>query len=172
MSHEIPADLLAAFSRFVEDNLGLHFPEKRYADLERGLRAAADDLGICDPASWARDLMQSCWSKEKIELLAAHLTVGETYFLRDAKAFEALETTVIPAILRAPERRGRSLRVWSAACCTGEEPYSLALILSRMCPALVGTPVSILATDINPRFLQKACAGIYGRWSFRCIPTI
>ena len=166
-----PPETLAAFSRFVEARLGLHFPLNRLSDLERGLKGLAADLGFDDAEACARHLMASPRiSLPQMELLAAHLTIGETYFFRDPKAFEALETIALPALLRARAGGPKRLRFWSAGCCTGEEAYSLAIAVSRALGRHSGWQATILATDLNPRFLQKAEAGIYGPWSFRALP--
>lgn len=96
----------------------------------------------------------------------AQLTIGETYFFRNAAHFAALRERVLPELL---ERRAGvgSLRLWSAGCATGEEPYSLAMALADALPASPPWQVSILATDLNPQFLERARAALYGAWSFR-----
>jgi chemotaxis protein methyltransferase CheR len=106
----------------------------------------------------------------QIEVLASHLTVGETYFFREKKSLEALEDHILPELLRARRGAERRLRIWSAGCCTGEEPYSVAMLLDRLIPDAKAWNVTILATDINPRFLRKAAEGVYGEWSFRDTP--
>jgi chemotaxis protein methyltransferase CheR len=104
-------------------------------------------------------------------VLADHLTVGETYFFREPRTFEILADTILPELIR--QRRGdqRRLRIWSAACCTGEEPYSIAMVLHQAIPDLADWNITLLATDINPRFLRKAERGIFGSWSFRDTPA-
>jgi chemotaxis protein methyltransferase CheR len=64
----------------------------------------------------------------------------------------------------------KRLRVWSAGCCTGEEAYSIAMTIRRVIPDIADWQVTILATDINTKFLHKAAEGIYGQWSFRGVP--
>ena len=108
--------------------------------------------------------------KEQVESLLARLTVGETYFFREPKAFDAFETIVLPALARAKESTGRRLRIWSAGCCTGEEAYSIAISIERALPDFAEWDVTILGTDINAHFLQKAETGSYGPWSFRAVP--
>jgi chemotaxis protein methyltransferase CheR len=157
-------------SQSIGQNLGLHFPEGKWPDLRRALEKAAPSLGF--------DSIQSCanWfvgtnDPSRIERLIQFLTVGETHFFRDTKLFQALEEKFLPEIVNM--RRGlndRSLRIWSAGCATGEEPYSLAIVLSRMLPDLFGWNITILATDINREFLNKAEKGVYGDWSFRSVP--
>lgn len=88
------------------------------------------------------------------------ITTNETQFFREPKQFEFLEEVAIPAWKEAAERkeRGRTLRVWSAACSTGEEPYSLAMLLLAH---FEGWNVEILATDLSTRVLETARAGIW-----------
>ena len=171
MTPALDPELLAAVSQSVEAQLGLHYPPERWGDLERGLRGAATDLGFESMEKCARELALARLGREQIDSLAAHLTVGETYFFRDPAVFEALASHVIPALVE--ERRGcaKRLRIWSAGCCTGEEPYSIAIALRRAIPDLDDWQITILATDINPRFLHKAVAGVYGQWSFRGVPA-
>jgi chemotaxis protein methyltransferase CheR len=65
----------------------------------------------------------------------------------------------------------KRLRIWSAGCCTGEEPYSIAILLSRLIPDLTNWNITLLGTDINQRFLRKASEGIYSKWSLRETPA-
>ena len=163
----LPEPLLETFSRFVEERAGLHFPRERWRDLERGLRATAGELGFADAAQCALALLSPHAKQDHIGLLLARLTVGETYFFREMKAFEVLERKVLPELILARRATGRRLRIWSAGCCTGEEAYSIAIVLSRVLPDLEEWEITILGTDINAQFLKKAAAGIYGQWSFR-----
>lgn len=160
-------------SDFVADTMGLHFPPERLPDLQRGLAAAAVDLGFDDAESCADQMLAAAPSRDDLRVLASHLTVGETYFFRDEALFDRLSTTVVPALVRAREHQhgDRRLRLWSAGCCTGEEAYSLAILLHRVIPDLARWYVSILATDINLRFLRTATTGVYGEWSFRNAPA-
>ncbi|MBB5347912.1 tetratricopeptide repeat protein [Desulfoprunum benzoelyticum] len=162
--------LLARLSDFVETRLGLHFPPERLGDLERAISSAASEFGFATIDSCIEWLLATALSHRQIETLASHLTVGETYFFRDRRVFDILETQVLPAIIDSRRGRDQHLRIWSAACSSGEEPYSLAILLSRMIPDLNDWEISILATDISPVSLKKAAAGVYGEWSFRETP--
>src|SRR5688572_19028122 len=122
MRHTFPEDLLTKFGRFVETRIGLHIPQGRLVDLERGARAAAKEVGWTDAEAFARHLLQAPVSQELEDLLAAHLTIGETYFYRDPRAFEVFEKEVLPEVVRNRLGKEKRLRIWSAACCTGEEP--------------------------------------------------
>ena len=157
-------------SALIADRLGLHFPPERWDDLQRGLAGAAREFGFDDPAACADSLLSVSPTKEQIQVLASHLTIGETYFFRERATLQALSESVLPELIRSRRGREQRLRLWSAACCSGEEPYSLAILLHQILPDLHDWRVTITATDINARFLQKAAAGVYGEWSFRNAP--
>ncbi|HUW27272.1 MAG TPA: CheR family methyltransferase [Sulfuriferula sp.] len=162
---------MSSLSDFLAAQTGLHFPKKRWGDLERGIVAAACQFGLSDAQACAHWLLSAPLTRSQIEILASHLTVGETYFFREKRSFEALEQHILPALLHAREHSERRLRIWSAGCSTGEEAYSIAMLLDRLIPDYEKLNVTILATDINPAFLGKAAAGMYGEWSFRDTPA-
>lgn len=160
---------LAELGEAIADQMGLHFPAERYRELERGIQSAAAELGFEDADACARWILNSPLTRKQIEILASYLTVGETYFFRDKAGFEALQHFLSELI---DSRRGKheTLRLWSAGCCSGEEPYSIAIWLRETFPELRNWSVTILATDINQSFLRKAVTGVYGQWSFRGTP--
>ncbi len=170
MSQTLSDTLLSRFSEFIGTRMGLHFPKDRWHDLERGLTVAAAESGFTDASEYIQRLLSSPSVKDQIEVLASHLTVGETYFFRDHRTFQLLEDAVLPALIRSREQSERRLRIWTAGCCTGEEPYSIAILLRRLIPEIDTWNITILATDINPRFLQKAAQGVYNHWSLRDTP--
>jgi len=98
---------------------------------------------------------------ECIDLVAIH----ETYFFREMNQLTDFTQELIPEFQQRPHQ-SKTLRIWSAGCSTGEEPYSLAMLLLDV-PALRGWDITILATDISPRVLQQARRGIYRESSFR-----
>jgi chemotaxis protein methyltransferase CheR len=158
-------------SECIAETMGLHFPPERRADLRRGLAGAAEEFGFADIGACAEWLLSAALTKAQVQILASHLTIGETYFFREKKTFDVLAERVLPELVRSRRNREQRLRIWSAACCTGEEPYSLAILLHQIIPDLADWNVTILATDINERFLRKAAAGVYGEWSFRETPA-
>ena len=149
------------------------FPPERRADLQRALAAAAAEFGFADSASCAAEwLLSAPLTRPQLHTLASHLTIGETYFFREPHTFDALAGHILPALIRRRRGRDQRLRLWSAACSfSGEEPYSLAILVRRLLPDWQDWHVKILATDINERFLRKAAAGVYGEWSFRQSPA-
>ena len=170
MTDRIPDTLLLQLSEFVADQIGLDFPRKRWDDLERKICSAAEEFGFNDAQSCARWLLSSPHTKSQIEILASHLTIGETYFFRQKKSFEVLEEHILPELIHSHRGTEQRLRIWSVGCSTGEEPYSLAILLSKLIHDRKDWNITILATDINPHFLTKASEGVYSEWSFRDTP--
>jgi chemotaxis protein methyltransferase CheR len=91
------------------------------------------------------------------------MTTNETFFFRDKVPFEHVRDTILPALIAARARE-RRIRIWCTAAATGQEPYSLAMILKGMNAALAGFRVEIIATDISGDVLEKAKAGIYSQF--------
>jgi chemotaxis protein methyltransferase CheR len=90
------------------------------------------------------------------------MTTNETFFFRDKIPFDHLRETILPALLQARSSR-RSLRIWSAACSTGQEPYSIAMCLKEFA-ALSGWRIEIVATDLSQGVLEKARSGIFSQF--------
>ena len=163
---------LERLSELVALRLGLHFPRERWDVLARGVRSALRELGVHGASpEGGRRLLASPWTRHQAEILAAHLTVGETYFFRDKATMRALTEEILPLLVASGRQGRRRLRIWSAGCASGEEPYSLAILLERLIPDRERWTVTILATDINVVALRKAEAGIYSEWSLRATPT-
>ena len=105
-----------------------------------------------------------------MEVLASHLTIGETYFFRERRSLEILEERIVPDLLRTRPGSSTQLNMWSAGCATGEEPYSIAIMLSELMAPWKYANIEILATDLNTKSLRKASQGTYTEWSFRGTP--
>lgn len=163
-------ELMFETSELIAGRLGLNFPKERWTDLERGLSNAAKELGFKNAEAVAKWCLTNHIDKNQIEILAGHLTIGETYFLREEHSFQLLKTNILPGIIQKRNDTDKRLRIWSAGCCTGEEPYSVAILLNELITDLKNWNISVLATDINPGFLRKAIDGIYSEWSFRNTP--
>ena len=163
--------LLQQISERIERHAGLHFPPARFADLQRGLAQAARESGYRDTHTYAESLLSRDLGNTDLKVLAGSLTIGETHFFRDDRAFEFLETVFLPRLIETKRDGDRCLRIWSAGCATGEEPYSMAILLHRLIPDLKDWHITILGTDINPKVLARAAIGIYTDWSFRDTPA-
>lgn len=167
--HTSPDGLLQEFTELLSERMGLYYPKERWNDLEKKLYPLMRSLGFTDVApciEWLRDHLTL---EQQIAELAYYLTIGETYFFRDARLFTALENEILPAII-ARRQRERKLTIWSAGCCSGEEAYSIAILLHRLIPDLSRWNIRLVGTDINQEFLRKAELGRYHRWSFRSTP--
>lgn len=90
------------------------------------------------------------------------MTTNETFFFRDKLPFDYLKDSILPALVQARAAR-RSIRIWCAACSTGQEPYSIAMVLKEM-PALTGWRTEIVATDLSQAVLEKSKAGIFSQF--------
>lgn len=166
------ADLLAdpyfpRLKALVIDVTGMAF----YADKDADLALiVADRMDHCAIESGAAYLERLQGDGEEMDSLVAELTIGETYFFRHKEQFDALREIILPDIL-ARNASSRRLRIWSAGCATGPEPYTLAILLKREFGAqMLGWHVSILGTDINQKFLARARDGRYDQWAFRATP--
>jgi chemotaxis protein methyltransferase CheR len=160
---------LQGLSDLVAHRFGLHFPPERWRHLESVVCGAAHEWDLQhDVNHYLEQLLSPASTEGQLEVLANYLTVSETYFWREKRSLEIFETHVVPELIRT--RPGKTIGVWSAGCATGEEPYSIAILLSKWMAGLKTWNIDILATDLNSKSLQKASAGIYGEWSFRETP--
>jgi chemotaxis protein methyltransferase CheR len=91
------------------------------------------------------------------------MTTNETYFFRDKAPFDNFRSAVLPALLAA-RRAQRAIRIWCAAASTGQEPYSLAIVLKEMAADLAGWRIDLVATDLSNEVLEKARQGIYSQF--------
>jgi chemotaxis protein methyltransferase CheR len=154
----------------ITERLALNFPIEGWGILRLRLASAAQEFGFQDMTLFVRWLLITDLNNDQIQILASHLTITETYFWREPQVFKAMADTILPELISDKMNRNKSIRIWSAGCSTGEEPYSLAMAIHRAIPNLKGWKISILATDINPKALEKARKGVYSSWSFRNTP--
>jgi chemotaxis protein methyltransferase CheR len=154
----LQSELVDSIVRQIEQEAGLAFPEHRRREIEESIQRAALASGTNDLGDYLLRIEADPRLREE---LAATVTVGETYFMRDLEQFAVLRDVVLPELIAA---HGADLRIWSAGCSTGEEPYSLAIVLAEM-GANLNWPIT--ATDINRAVLDRATLASYGDWSFR-----
>jgi chemotaxis protein methyltransferase CheR len=167
---EISKEQLAKLSSHICKTIGLEFPENRYKDLTRGIEEACGEFGFSNANDCIEWLLHTDFNKDTWDILAGYLTIGETYFFRDSAVFKFLKDKLLHDLIYARWQSEKYLRIWSAACCTGEEPYSIAMLIDQLIPNRTGWNISIIATDINEKFLNKAKKGVYTQWSFRNTP--
>lgn len=145
-----------------------------YADKDEDLAAKvarrfrATHVETC--GAYLRLVRDNAAHPAEIEQLVGELTIGETYFFRQPEHFELLRTTIVPDLLRR-NQDSRRIRIWSAGCATGPEPYSLAILLhTEFAGQIEGWDVSIVATDINVSFLAQAESAEFPAWALRQTP--
>ncbi len=161
---------LTELREYLLNQLGLNFKSHQEKDLYRKLGDASGSFGFDNTDSFTNWVINQHLSSEQTEKLATFLTIGETYFCREKKALDYLEFNYLPDLISKRKGGDQRLKIWSAGCASGEEPYSVAILLKRVIPDIKNWDIKILATDINAAFLEKARKGIYSKWSFRGIP--
>ncbi|MFH1124036.1 MAG: protein-glutamate O-methyltransferase CheR, partial [Pseudomonadota bacterium] len=147
------------FRTLILERTGMHFPSRRRDAMVRSVLAAAGRSGFENIEEYYRCLSVSKTDGKAWDELIQLLIINETYFFRDTPQIEALRQHVLPEII-ARHRDDRRLRIWSAGCASGEEPYSLAILLYQLLPDIAQWNVFILGTDINKSDLlwaEKAC---------------
>jgi chemotaxis protein methyltransferase CheR len=148
----------------VADALGLWFDASRLDQLAEAAGRRTEALGLPSLEAYAARL---AGDREEVRALAERLTVGETYFFRNSNDLRAFVSTVVPERVRARAQAGvRRLRFLSAGCSSGEEPYTLAMLLLDV-PELAGWDVSVLGVDVNRAALARGARARYGAWSLR-----
>lgn len=145
------------------DHTGLAYYADKDEDLGERLAERFKALDLSTPVRYLDYLRQT---PAELAALIEQLTIGETYFFRYREQFDTLRDRILPELLAA-RPAGRPLRIWSAGCASGEECYSLAILLARHWPELPEAAAEILATDINGAFLELARRACYRDWSFR-----
>jgi len=161
MTTALSEDLVGRLSGFVTQRFGLRFPPDRWNELSRGLASAALELGVSDLQGWAEHLAIGGGTEEHLRAVANHLTVAETYFYRHRETFTLIEQKILPARLARRKSQFQPLRIWSAGCASGEEPYSIAMTVLET----FGSPgnVSIFASDLDTNVLATAERGVYAQ---------
>ena len=153
----------AAVAAEVGRRTGLVFGPARRVAVERGIRDAMDRAHVAGPDAYLSRLARDDGA---LDDLVAEITVGETYFFREPAQFDLIRHQVIADLLRG-RPRARALRMWSAGCATGEEPYTLAIVLREL--GLEGA-AHIVASDLSRAALARARRAVYGAWSLRGVP--
>ena len=164
-----PSDPFAAIKALViRRTLHHYYDDKEPLLRERVLRRMAT-LGL-DAHRYLALLQGAPGSDAEWSALEDEITVGETFFFRFAEQFAALSHTILPTLIRDRAER-RTLRIWSAGCSTGAEPYSVAILLHRLLgDRLPDWSISILGTDISEAALSAARTAEYGDWALRSLP--
>lgn len=142
---------------------GLALGEGKEYLLESRLPPVAARFGFADLAGLIAAL-RTRGTADMVKAVCDAMTTGETLFFRDTAPFQALEKQLIPELLPRVRAQGRAIRIWCAACSTGQEPYSIAMIMDQMKASLGTTRVEIVASDYAAPTLARAKEGIYNQF--------
>jgi len=147
----------AALQSFLLKSSGLSLDRDKQYLVEARLMPVARQAGL---ASLNELISKIETDRALAKKVTEAMTINETFFFRDRQPFEGFRKAILPELLKT-RGKTRRLRIWSAACSTGQEPYSLAMILDEEARALMGWTVEIVATDIADSVLKKAREGAY-----------
>ncbi|WP_368373049.1 protein-glutamate O-methyltransferase CheR [Rubellimicrobium arenae] len=148
-----PADGIR-LSRLLRGLLGIDLPPSKAATVHHKLSGRIRQLGLATLGEYL-DVIEGSGGRRERDILISAATTNVTQFFREAHHFEFLELEVLPALV-ARARQGARIRVWSAGCSTGQEPYSLAACILALCPEARDLDVRILATDVDQQVLGQA----------------
>ena len=162
---------LETLSRFITGECGIKMPASKKSLIESRLQKRLRGLGMDTFKQYCEYLLSEDGRKRELPHCIDAITTNKTDFFRESSHFTYLTDTVVPALLKASRgMSGGCLNFWSAGCSTGEEPYTLAIVLSELAQTQAGLDFSILATDISTRVLETASLGVYDREGIAPIP--
>jgi len=160
----------ARLGQFIHERLGIQMPPAKRVMLESRLRRRLRALGMTSFADYCDLILSAHADHEELVQLTSAVTTNKTDFFREPQHFDVLVKQVIPDILRAGSLADRRpLRLWSSACSSGEEPYTLAMVLTEAAEQL-RFRFDILASDISMRVLEHALRAIYDESHIAPVP--
>lgn len=152
----------------IQAHTGLRVHNSRFDEVARVVDRVLASMHLADVNDLMLVLQTSPFTAPLWQTLIQAITVGETYFFRDQAQINALRTHILPQLIAQRQKTGnRQLRLWSAGCATGEEPYSLVMLLYELLPDIENWHITALGTDINLAFLERARRGVYRASAFR-----
>ncbi len=160
-------DVFRLLRELIRDYCGIYFDDGSRYLLEKRLSARLRANNIGNFRDYYRYLRYDGNRENELAAVIDVLTVNETYFFREKNQLLSFSEEILPE-LRERNRFSRKLRIWSAGCSTGEEPYTIGMLVLDS-SLFNGWDIEIIGSDINRRVLQAARRGIYRKNSFRCI---
>jgi len=158
--------------KFIYDKTGIYFQDNKKYLLESRLLKRIVHLKISSYDEYLKLLSNSLSNKSEMRYFYDTITINETFFFRNTGQLDAMVQKIIPEILQNREKTGKQkIRIWSAACSSGEEAYSVAIMLNEFIkPKFPEITFEIVGTDINQTVLDTAVRGIYGDYAIRNMP--
>lgn len=166
----ITKDNLFSLRDFIQERTGLFFPESKFFSIEKLIVSNFLDSKNIDFGAYMLYL-RSKRGEGHLRKLISLLITRETFFFREKPHFDLLKKCILPELISREAATSRTLSIWSAGCSTGEEPYSIAILLKKLIPQIETWKVFIIASDIDENVLQRAMKGEYKKWSFRGVDT-
>ncbi|MFM2311500.1 MAG: hypothetical protein RLZZ04_776 [Cyanobacteriota bacterium] len=165
----ISSQLRQAFAESIAQKIGIKIRQVEQNSLVQKIGLRMKALQLAAPEQYYQLLsLPGSAGEQEWQHLAELLTNNESYFFRDRQQLSLLKNQIFPQLIKQKREQGNlTLRIWSAGCSTGQEPYSLAIMLKELLLDINAWQLSILATDIDLAALNQARAGIYSEWSFR-----
>jgi len=163
----LPEDVFRLIRDIIKDYCGLHFDDSSRTLLEKRLSRRVRNHHLKDFRDYYRLIRYDKRADEELTAIMDLLTVNETYFFREQNQLRAFSEEILEELWTVNRDR-KTLRVWSAGCSTGEEPYTIAMLINER-GHFSGWDIEIHGSDINQRVLQTARRGVYRRNSFRTI---
>src|SRR4051812_43022765 len=157
-------DQFTAISRLLHDAAGLAFDESRRESLAYSVGERMRAIGVADVSAYLAMVVDARGAGERQALLD-EVTIPETHFFRNPPQIRALRAHVLPELLRQAADK-RQLRIWSAGCSTGEEPFTIAMLVRELLSTYSGWDVRIIATDVSTRALAAAQQARYAERAF------
>lgn len=157
--------------RFIYERTGIYFRDNKRYLLESRLKRRIEALGL-DGFDAYLDRVRSAFASAELKELVNAVTINETYFFRHADQHKHFVRELLPALVEERLARGqRRVRIWSAACSTGDEPYTLALlILEHLQPRYPHVTFEIVGSDIDTEVVARARRAVYGTYAVRNVP--
>ncbi len=158
--------------RIVYERSGIHFQDSKRYVLESRLSRRVEELEFDNYDQYLLYLTAGPYQEDEFQEMFNRITINETSFFRNEPQLDVFEKEALPKILEA-RKQNKTLRIWSCACSTGEEPYTLAIQLHRSLGVrLADWKIEILGTDISEKVLNIAQAGRYASYSMRSAPKM
>lgn len=157
-------------SDFIEGELGIRMPETKRVMLESRLQKRVRTLGLGDFSEYVEYVFSEEGRRHELLNMIDAVTTNKTDFFREADHFDFVEHSIVPEFVGDPARHGRPIRIWSAGCSTGEEPYTLAMVLEECRIDHPRLDYGIVASDISTQVLHKAMQAIYDEDRVSVVP--
>lgn len=165
-------DQFQRMSKIIYDRSGIHFPDNKKYVVESRLSHRLGELEMDSFDQYIAYLTMGPYQMEEFQEMFNRITINETSFFRNEPQLDIFEKVILPELLEARSSTKR-LRIWSAACSSGEEPFTLAMLIHRSLGVrLSDWRIEILGTDISEKALSIAQNGIYSNYSVRCTPKL